>query len=201
MENAISLAVPHCAEFEDFRPHPYPDPASALANASASQSWGTVPARKILAKLPAATAKLPGAPWTIGYGQTGADVTPDTPPQTEAEARAVLEKRVANLVAEVRRRARADGRRKEATEGQVAAMAAFLDNVGGGRRKTATDRGRDGLFMLRTGRPSTLWGLFVAGDDAGAAAQFGKWNKAGGVVLRGLTRRRAAERAMFVRVG
>ena len=201
METAISLAVPHCAEFEDFRPYPYPDPASALANATSSQPWGEKPAHQILAKLPAGTAKLSGAPWTIGYGQTGADVTPDSAPQTEAEARAVLEKRIANLVAEVRRRARADGRRKEATEGQVAAMAAFLDNVGGGRRKTDRDRGRDGLFTLRTGRPSTLWGLFVAGDDAGAAAQFAKWNKAGGVVLRGLTRRRAAERAMFLRAG
>ena len=201
METAISLAVPHCAEFEDFRPHPYPDPASALANATSSQPWGEKPARQILAKLPADIAKLSGAPWTIGYGQTGADVTPDTEPQTEPVARAVLEKRIAKLVADIRRRARADGRRKEATEGQVAAMAAFLDNVGGGRRKTDRDSGRDGRCMLRVGRPSTLWGLFVAGDDSGAAEQFGKWNKGGGVVLRGLTRRRVAERAMFLRAG
>jgi lysozyme len=34
-------------------------------------------------------------------------------------------------------------------------------------------------------------------DYAGAAAEFARWNKAGGKVLGGLTRRRAAEAALF----
>jgi lysozyme len=45
---------------------------------------------------------------------------------------------------------------------------------------------------------STLLRKLNAGDRAGAAAQFLVWNKAGGRVLRGLERRRAAERALFL---
>ena len=36
-----------------------------------------------------------------------------------------------------------------------------------------------------------------AGDYAGALAEFAKWNKAKGQVLAGLTRRRAAEAALY----
>lgn len=39
---------------------------------------------------------------------------------------------------------------------------------------------------------------FNAGDDIGAANAFLMWNKAGGKVLRGLTRRREAERSLFL---
>jgi len=39
---------------------------------------------------------------------------------------------------------------------------------------------------------------FNAGDDIGAANAFLMWNKAGGKVLAGLTRRREAERALFL---
>lgn len=39
---------------------------------------------------------------------------------------------------------------------------------------------------------------FNAGDDDGAANAFLMWNKAGGKVLKGLTRRREAERALFL---
>ena len=46
-------------------------------------------------------------------------------------------------------------------------------------------------------RSSTLLRKLNAGDYAGAAAEFARWNKAGGKVLKGLTRRRAAERALF----
>jgi GH24 family phage-related lysozyme (muramidase) len=38
----------------------------------------------------------------------------------------------------------------------------------------------------------------LAGDYAGAAAQFVRWNKAGGKVLAGLTQRRAAEAALYL---
>jgi lysozyme len=44
---------------------------------------------------------------------------------------------------------------------------------------------------------STLLRLVNAGDFSGAAAEFGKWNKAAGKVLPGLTKRRAAEAALF----
>ncbi len=44
---------------------------------------------------------------------------------------------------------------------------------------------------------STLLRRLNAGDEAGAAEQFAVWNRAGGVEVRGLIKRRAAERAMF----
>jgi len=45
---------------------------------------------------------------------------------------------------------------------------------------------------------STLARKLRQGDIAGAAAEFPRWNKSKGVVLAGLTRRRAAERALFL---
>ncbi|PRP70248.1 muraminidase, partial [Chromobacterium amazonense] len=44
---------------------------------------------------------------------------------------------------------------------------------------------------------STLLRLLNQGDYAGAAGQFILWDKAGGKVLPGLQRRRAAEQALF----
>ena len=48
---------------------------------------------------------------------------------------------------------------------------------------------------------STLRMKYNRGDYDGAAAEFLKWNKAGGKVLRGLERRREAERALFLSGG
>lgn len=45
---------------------------------------------------------------------------------------------------------------------------------------------------------STLRRLYNAGDIEGAAAEFLKWNKGGGRILPGLTRRRLAEQALFL---
>ncbi|HPU14470.1 MAG TPA: lysozyme [Polymorphobacter sp.] len=44
---------------------------------------------------------------------------------------------------------------------------------------------------------STLLALHRAGDFAGAAAQFARWNRQGKTVLPGLARRRAAEAALY----
>ena len=52
-----------------------------------------------------------------------------------------------------------------------------------------------GLGNLRI---STLLRLLNAGDFAGAADQFPRWNKAGGKEIPGLTRRRMAERSLFL---
>lgn len=46
-------------------------------------------------------------------------------------------------------------------------------------------------------RGSTLLKKFRAGDAAGAAEEFLRWDKAGGRALPGLTRRRKAESALF----
>jgi len=45
---------------------------------------------------------------------------------------------------------------------------------------------------------STLLKKINAGDFTGAATEFAKWNKAAGKVLAGLTRRREAERQLFL---
>lgn len=47
-------------------------------------------------------------------------------------------------------------------------------------------------------RSSTLRKKINAGDIAGASLEFARWNKANGVVLAGLVRRREAERVLFV---
>jgi lysozyme len=64
---------------------------------------------------------------------------------------------------------------------QRAALVSFAYNVG--------------LGNLRS---STLLRKLNAGDFHGAADEFTKWNKAGGQVLRGLTRRRQSERNLFL---
>jgi lysozyme len=55
-------------------------------------------------------------------------------------------------------------------------------------------------FQFNTGAlgGSTLLALLNQGDTAGAAGQFARWDQAGGAVLEGLQRRRAAERALFL---
>lgn len=47
-------------------------------------------------------------------------------------------------------------------------------------------------------RSSTLVKKFNAGDKQGAADEFPKWNKGGGKVMKGLQRRRWAERLVFL---
>jgi len=55
-------------------------------------------------------------------------------------------------------------------------------------------------FDFNTGglAKSTLLKLLNSGNRIGAADQFLRWNKAGGKVLRGLTRRRRSERNLFL---
>lgn len=46
---------------------------------------------------------------------------------------------------------------------------------------------------------STLLKKLNVGDYQGASSEFERWNKAGGVVLKGLTRRRLAEKELFLK--
>lgn len=66
-------------------------------------------------------------------------------------------------------------------QNQFDALVSFTFNLGPGNLKT-----------------STLLKKLNAGDYAGAADQFPRWNKSNGKVLAGLTKRRAAERQMFL---
>ena len=67
-------------------------------------------------------------------------------------------------------------------DNQFAALVSFVFNCGIGNFKR-----------------STLLRRVNAGDFAGAAREFPRWNKAGGQVLKGLTLRREAEAALFMR--
>jgi len=117
----------------------------------------------------------PAGVWTIGYGATGHGIGPGLV-WTEEHAEANLRARFIELGARIDALVRVP---LEAHE--MAALALFADNVG-----------------IEAFRKSTLLRLLNNGDRAGAANQFLRWNKANGRVLRGLTIRRAAERALFV---
>lgn len=116
----------------------------------------------------------PADVWTIGYGHTGNVHEGQT--ITKQEADELLDQDL-----EVFRR----GVRKAVTvdlnENQFGALVSFAYNVGIGSLQS-----------------STLLKLLNAGDYAGAADQFLRWNKSRGKVLTGLTRRREAERAVFL---
>lgn len=120
-----------------------------------------------------------GAPWTIGYGWThpidGKPVKPGMTIDQETADRLLktwlvsYENDVLKLV------------RVKLTKGQFDALVSFAYNVGSRALST-----------------STLLKKLNAGDIKGAADEFLRWNKAGGKVLNGLTRRREAERALFL---
>lgn len=113
--------------------------------------------------------------WTIGYGHTGPDVSRGIDITTE-QAETLLAADVAWAEAVVNRAVKVP-----ITQPQFDALVDFTFNVGGAN-------------FVR----STLLRMVNAGDYSGAADQFLRWNKAGGKALEGLTRRRAAERQMFL---
>ncbi len=112
--------------------------------------------------------------WTIGYGHTGADVKPGLR-ISEAQATALLAKDVAWAEAAVRQAVKVP-----VTQNQFDALVSFTYNLGAG-----------GL------RRSSLLARLNAGDVEGAAASFSRYVHAGGRMLEGLQRRRAAEADLF----
>lgn len=127
-----------------------------------------------------------GAPWTIGWGHTGPEVVLGLA-WTQAQADAQLVVDLASRELTISKAVTA-----QITQGQFDAQVSFLYNVGPGKQGV-----KDGLLVLKNGNPSSLLRLTNAGDVAGAAAQFKFWNKAGGIPMRGLSRRRAAEAALY----
>lgn len=93
---------------------------------------------------------------------------------TQGQCDARLDEDLARYAADV---ARAVGN-APTTQGQFDAMVSFHYNTGAIARATLTKK-------------------HIARDYAGAVAEFARWNKAGGKVLRGLTRRREAEAALY----
>jgi len=115
-----------------------------------------------------------GKPWTIGWGHTGPEVMRGLVwSQRQADDAFVtdiakFERGVSSLV------------NAELNQYQFDALVLFAYNVG-----------------LESLKSSTLLKLLNAGDYVGAQQQFKRWDKNDGKVMRGLTRRRAAEATLF----
>jgi len=113
--------------------------------------------------------------WTIGYGHYGADVSPGMV-ITEAQAEAMLTVDLGSYC-----RAVDQSVTFNKTQNQFDAMTSLCYNIG------------TGGF-----RGSTLVTKLNKGDVKGAADEFLKWTKSGGVVIQGLVTRRKKERALFL---
>ncbi|MEM7780155.1 MAG: lysozyme [Pseudomonadota bacterium] len=126
-------------------------------------------------------------PWTIGWGATGIDdqtgsamlsgkskeIGPETV-WTQKQCDARLAK---DLVRYARDVDKAIGS-ASTSQNQFDAMVSFHYNTGAIARATLTRK-------------------HIAGDYAGAAAEFARWNMAGGRVLKGLVRRRGEETKLY----
>ncbi|MEP8955170.1 lysozyme [Enterobacter hormaechei] len=117
--------------------------------------------------------------WTIGYGWTQpVDGKPIRAGMTikQETAERLLKNGLVSYESDVSRLVKVG-----VNQGQFDALVSFTYNLG-----------------ARSLSTSTLLRKLNAGDYAGAADEFMRWNKAGGKVLNGLTRRREAERALFL---
>ena len=127
----------------------------------------------------------PAGVWTIGYGHTGSTLGQSSP-----KGMTITDEQIDILLKEDMKRFEKAVLRSVAvalTQNQFDALVSFAFNVGAGALAT-----------------STLLKKLNAGDYAGAAEQFLVWNKATNpqtkkkVALAGLTRRRQAERHLFL---
>lgn len=115
-----------------------------------------------------------GKPWTVGWGHTKGVKPGDQITQSQAEAfladdLAVSESAVNSAI------------KLPMTQSQFDAMVSLAFNIGGANFAS-----------------STLVKKFNAGDVSGSADEFPRWNRANGKVMNGLTRRRTAERELFL---
>lgn len=125
--------------------------------------------------------------WTIGWGHTGPEVREGLV-WSQRKANDKLASRIAEFAQQV-----SDLCVVQPNDNQFAAMVSLAYNIGmGWEGKRARAGERDGF------RQSTVLRLHNEGDFVGAARAFAKWNKAGGKVRAGLTRRRAAEAALYL---
>ncbi len=121
----------------------------------------------------------PANVWTIGYGHTSAAGSPEVVAGmtiTEDEAEGILRRDLQKYKDAVSAAVKVS-----MTDNQFGAFVSLCYNIGPGafRKSTAVRR-------------------MNAGDAPGAAEALTWFNKAGGKVLRGLVRRREAERALFL---
>ncbi|MEG2040092.1 MAG: lysozyme [Hafnia sp.] len=117
--------------------------------------------------------------WTIGYGWTQpVDGKPIRAGMTikQETAERLLKTGLVSYESDVSRLVKV-----ALTQGQFDALVSFTYNLG-----------------ARSLSTSTLLRKLNASDYSGAADEFLRWNKAGGKILNGLTRRREAERSLFL---
>jgi lysozyme len=166
-------------------PQPTPSPAAAAAAAGGGRTLGKAGADLIKSfegcekNLPDGTFAAypdPGTgndPWTIGWGATGPGINRGLV-WTRAQCDARFDDDMKRYAADV---SRAIGN-APTTQNQFDAMVSFHYNTGAIGKATLTKLHNQGKF-------------------AEAAAEFARWNRAGGRVMAGLTRRRAAEAALY----
>ena len=114
-----------------------------------------------------------GDPWTIGWGSTGADITPGliwTQEQCDARLKRDLARYARDVAAAI------SG--VSTTPGQFDALVSFHYNTGAIAKATLTR-------------------LHRAGQFAEARAEFSKWINAGGRVMPGLVKRRTEEARLY----
>lgn len=112
---------------------------------------------------------------TIGYGSTGPHVSMGMT-ITKEQAEQLLKKDLERF-----ERGVSDLVKVPLNQNQFDALVSFSFNLGLGNLKS-----------------STLLKKLNASDYIGASKEFERWNRAGGKVLNGLTRRRIAERDLFL---
>ncbi|MDB4725928.1 lysozyme [bacterium] len=116
---------------------------------------------------------------TIGYGSTwdqeGNRVTMEHPNITESGGQRLLDREVRHTELAVNSLILV-----ALNENQFSALCSFTYNLGSGNLQS-----------------STLRAKLNRGDYEGASAEFPKWRRAGGRILKGLVRRRAIERELF----
>lgn len=118
--------------------------------------------------------RCPAGVWTVGVGHTGSDVKPGMK-ITEEQADELLRRDLIKFETLVEVMVKVP-----VTQGQFDALVSFAFNCGTGNLAK-----------------STLLKRVNAKDFDEAANEFPKWNRAGGKVLPGLTRRRLAEQQLF----
>lgn len=153
-----------CHHYEQLRLQAYPDPGSPRAKAIRA------------GKPPAVYQKLSGAPWTVGWGDTGPDVVEGLAITAEEADRRFARRMALEFEPAVRKAVKVPLNQR-----QFDAVVSIFYNAG-----------------VAAMTASTLVRLLNMGDFAGAAGQFPRWNQSGGEVMKGLQRRREAERLVFL---
>lgn len=122
-----------------------------------------------------------GDPWTIGYGTTiyrGVQKVKLGDKITEVEAESLLQYDLNKFAERIRPLIT-----KSLTDNQFGAIVSFTYNVGLGNLKSST--------LLKK--------VNINPKDPSIPVEFLKWNKAAGKVMAGLTRRRTAEAALYIK--